>query len=216
MIRRNTWILLVVLVALIGFAIYFNKQKAQQATQATPTSGPVSLFSSNLGEPNDIKIEDTTGQSVEITRDSSGTWTLKAPTQDAADQGSAEAAATQVTALRVLGDVKLGPDVLGLDKPSYTVTLTFKNGETHTLTIGSATPIQTGYYVQIDGGNSQIADKQGIDALLGLLSNPPYAATATPAETATSTPEPATATPETTLTPADVMPQETETATASP
>lgn len=208
MIRRNTWILLVLLAALIGFTVYFNNRKAQEAAKATPTSGPVSLFNSSVGEPNDIKIDDSTGNSVEVARDSTGTWTVKAPKAGAADQASAEAAATQVSSLRVLGDVQLGLDIVGLDKPSYTITLVFKGGTTHTLTVGSTTPIQTGYYVQVDNAQTRIVDKSGIDALLKLLQNPPYAATATPAEsptptaTSTATPEPPTPTSAATSTPA--------------
>lgn len=200
MIRRNTWIFIVVLAALIGFSFYLSAQKAKQAAVATPTTSSATLFGSDEGSPNDIQIEDSTGKSVEVARNESGTWVLKAPTEGAADQASAEAAATQISALRVLGDVQLGPDIVGLDKPSYTIMIGFTGGKTHTLTIGSVTPIQTGYYAQLDGGKTQIVDKQGLDALLNLLTNPPYAATATPVETATPTSEPATPTPETTPT----------------
>ena len=214
MIRRNTWIILVILAGLIGFSFYWSAQKAKQAAEATPTAGPTNLFDSSEGSPNDIKIEDSTGKSVEIARDANGTWVLKAPTESPAEQASAEAAATQLSALHVIGDVQLGPDVVGLDKPDYTITVTFSGGKTHKLTVGSVTPIQTGYYVQLDGGKTQIVDKQGLDALLGLLTNPPYPPTPTPAASSTPPPEPATPTPETTLT----LPTAsvTESATASP
>ena len=214
MIRRNTWLLLVLLVALVGFSFYLTNQKAKQAAQATPTVSSSTLFSSTDGTPSDIRVVDTAGSSVEIARDTTGRWILKAPTAAAADQGAAEAGATQASALRVLGEVQLGPDVVGLDKPSYTITLVFTGGKTHKLTVGSVTPIQDGYYAQMDGGKTQIIDKPGLDALLGLLSSPPYLATPTPLASDTPTLAPVTPTPETTPTPPS--PPETSTSTTSP
>jgi len=207
MIRRNTWILLVLLVVVVGFSFYLTNQKTKQASLATPTLGASTLFNSTDGTPSDITIVDTTGNSVEITHDTTGTWVLKAPTSTAADQAAAEAAATQVSALRVLSEVQLGPDIVGLDKPSYTIILVFTGGKTHKLTVGSVTPIEDGYYAQLDAGNTQIVDKPGLDALLGMLTNPPYLATLTPEASPTSlasdtpTVMPETPTPEITLTP---------------
>lgn len=214
-ISATTWITVLALILVVGFAYLLNKQKAAQLAAATPTAGTSMLFTSAEGQPNDIKIESSTGQSVEVARNASGSWMVKAPAQADADQASAEAAATQIGALRVIGDVKLGLDVVGLDKPANTITMTFTSGKTHKLAVGSANPIQTGYYVQLDGGKMQIVDKQGLDALLTLLTNPPYIATATPAVTDTPT---ITATPETTPTLVIAAPTVpvTETATKSP
>ena len=214
-ISVTTWITLLVLILVVVFAFLFNQQKTKQQAAATPTAGTAMLFTSAEGQPNDIKIESSTGQSVEVARNEKGVWVLKAPTQADADQASAEAAATQIGALQVIGDVQLGLDVVGLDKPADTITLTFTGGKTHKLAVGSINPIQTGYYVQLDGGKTQIVDKQGLDALLTLLTNPPYVATATPAVTDTPT---ETATPETTPTPVEATPTVpvTETATKSP
>lgn len=204
MVRRNTWIVLVVLVGLIGFWFYLKQSKANQAAAATPTAGPTALFDSSQGSPTDIRIENSSGDAVQIARDQNGKWVLKAPTAADANQASAEAAATQVGALHVLSSVDLGPDVIGLDKPSYTITVTYKDGQVHTLLVGSETPIQNGYYVQLDGGTKQVVDKAGLDALTGLLSKPPYLATLTPVASATPTPVPATATEQPTGTPTTV------------
>ena len=188
MIRRNTWILLVVLVLLIGATFYFDHQKNISAGAATSTPAQTFLFTSHDGNPTDIKIEDTAGHSVEVARNSSGTWVLKAPTADAANQSQAEAAATQLTSLNLLGNVQIGLDVVGLDKPTYTMTITFDSAKTHKVLIGSVNPIQTGYYVQVDGGPVQVADKSGIDSLVGMLTAPPYLATLTPTVTLTPVP----------------------------
>ena len=187
MIRRNTWILLVILVILIGGVFYFNNQKKTSAGSATPTPSQKFLFSSQDGHPTDIKIDDTSGNSVEVARNATGSWALKIPAA-AANQDQAEAAATQLTSLNVLENVQLGLDVVGLDKPTYTMTITFDSAKTHKVLIGSVNPIQTGYYVQVDGGPVQVADKSGIDSLVGMLTAPPYLATLTPTITPTPIP----------------------------
>jgi hypothetical protein len=202
MIRRNTWILLIILVLLIGAALYFNNQKKTSAGSVTLTPANTFLFSSQDGRPTDIKIQDTTGHSVEIARNATGSWVLKAPTADAANQDQAESAATQLTSLNMLGNIQIGLDVVGLDQPTYTVTVTFGSGKTHKVLIGSVNPIQTGYYVQVDGGPVEVADKSGIDSLVGMLTAPPYLSTLTP----TTTPPPiptdtSTAIPQATSTP---------------
>jgi hypothetical protein len=195
MIRQNTWILLVVLAALVGFSYYLTNQKIKQAAQATPTTSTATLFSSSDGSPIDIKISDNIGNTFEVVRSASGAWAVKAPIVTSADQGFAEAAASQISAITVIGNVQLGPDIVGLDKPSYVINLTFSSNKTHKLTVGSVTPVQNGYYVQLDGSQIQIADKQGLDAVIGLLNNPPYAATLTPVASATSTVIPESPTP---------------------
>ncbi len=68
------------------------------------------------------------------------------------------------------------------------MTVTFDSAKTHKVLIGSVNPIQTGYYVQVDGGQVQVADKSGIDSLVNMLTAPPYLATLTPTITLTPIP----------------------------
>ncbi len=190
MIRRNTWIILVVLVIVVGAAFYLDRRKAQQQAAATPTAASglaaeAPVFSASLGAPTDINIKDSTGKDVDVARNDSGTWVLKAPTVAPADQGAAEAAATQVTSLRVLSSVGLDLNVAGLDKPAYTMSFKFKDGSSHKLDVGAVTPIEDGYYTSLDGGPVRVVDKPGLDALIRLLTEPPYAATPTPPITLT-------------------------------
>src|SRR5512143_109837 len=102
MIRRNTWLLIVILLAVVAFSFYLNNRKQQEAAAATPTAAQApssTLFAPDEGQPTDISVKDSTGKLVEFARNSSGKWVLKAPTDAEANQGAAEAAATQVTSL---------------------------------------------------------------------------------------------------------------------
>jgi hypothetical protein len=98
-----------------------------------------------------------------------------------ADQGLAEAAATQVTALPVSSQIEDGksPDIFGLDDPAYIITIEFGTGKTRTLEVGDTTPTNSGYYVRVDKDKMLITDLSGIDALLQLASFPPYLSTPT-------------------------------------
>ena len=220
MIRRNTWILLLLLAALGGFAFYLSQHKAQQTANATPTAATgaaagAPLFATSDGNPTDISIKDTTGKAVDVARNESGAWVLKAPTDAAADQASAEAAATQLTSLRVLASPQLGFDVVGLAQPAYTISVKFSGGKSHTLAVGAVTPIQDGYYSSLDNSPVHIVDKQGLDAVLQLLTQPPYATTPTPPVTIapTETPVPATPTSAATETPGTTAPAPSATQT---
>lgn len=210
MIRRNTWVLLVILLALVGFSFYLKDYKAKQAAAATPTAVAATtsrpLFAADLGQPTGITVKDSAGKIVEVARNSGGKWVLKAPTDAEAEQGAAEAAATQATSLQVLSSVALGFDVVGLDKPTFTMAFVFSGGKSHTLAVGAETPLQDGYYTSLDKGPVRIVDKQGIDALTQLLSQPPYAVSPTPPVTLTPTLPAVTPTIELTAPPSGTVP----------
>ncbi|HVN15017.1 MAG TPA: DUF4340 domain-containing protein [Anaerolineales bacterium] len=203
MIRRSTWIALVILAALIGVVFYlrYEQQAVKAESKTVPTPTVAYLFNTTTdGQPVSIKIEDATGTTVEVARDSSQAWAIDQPTRAEADQSSSEAAATQISSLRPTDEVDLAPDILGLDKPAYTVTIGFDSGKQHVMKIGSQTPTQSGYYVQVDSNKSVIVASEGIEALLNLFTAPPYKETPTPSVTPspippTSTPAPATAAP---------------------
>lgn len=195
MIRRSTWIVLAMLLALVGFSFYLRERKASESASATPTNATPPLFEGG-GEPTLIRVEGSQGVAIQLSREGTGKWVLNAPREAEADQAAAEAAATQAGALRVLSTVQLGADIIGLDHPDYTLTLAFGDSVEHKLRIGSLTPIQDGYYAQLDDGPYQVVDKLGLDELIGLQTAPPYPATATPEASATPSAVPAAATPE--------------------
>jgi len=199
MIRRSTWIVLVVLLAMIGLSFYLRDRQTRELAVATPTKGMAPLFDSGEGDPTMIKVESSLGLVVQFSRNEDGKWVLDAPEETEADQAAAEAAATQVGALRVLSTVALAPDIIGLDTPDYTLTVAFGDSGEYKLLVGSITPIQDGYYAQLDGGQYRVVDKFGLDELIGLLINPPYLATpiprASPTPVAYATPSAETGTP---------------------
>jgi hypothetical protein len=202
MIRRSTVVYITILVAVIAVYMYFNTRKEPAEAESTPAPSPeVSfLFSAAEGTPTSISVRTKTGETVELARNSEGAWTLIQPVEAAAEQGSSEAAASQVLTMRILEKiVTIDPDLVGLREPAYILTIKFNNGTERSAHIGVVTPTESGYYVQdSSGGDVLIISKSSVDALLGLLTAPPYLETPTPSPvpsgnlsasaTATSTP----------------------------
>ena len=176
----GTWITVLIFIALVGTVFYLNNQKKNDAAKATPTSGTTFLFTVTDGTANSIEIKPATGETVKVARDSKNVWALELPIKTEADQSSAEAAATQVSALQVISTVDADPSIFGFDVPAFVITIGFAGGKTHTLEIGDSTPTKSGYYVRLDKAKMMIVGLSGIDALAQLASFPPYLNTPTP------------------------------------
>lgn len=191
MVKRPTWILLIVLALVIG-AYFYLQERPLKATELSPTAfKPGFLITKDSGALTKIHILDAQGNSLQMERDASGNWAITQPEPAAANQSQAEAAETQFFALSVLTTLETSPvlDVIGLNPPAYTITLGFFGNTQKVLDVGGLTPTGSGYYVRLEG-KFYVISQSSINAVLGLLRNPPYAAT--PTIPATETPNPAT------------------------
>ncbi len=197
MIRRSTVVYIVLLLVLAGAYYYLNNREQPADIELTlePTSEVSYLFTEEEGTPTSIRIESKAGQAVEMTRGEDNAWALTQPDEAKADQAAAEAAASQVTTMRILDTVPdVDPGIVGLETPEYVLTVTFTSGGERTVDIGVVTPSESGYYVRDTEGTVVIVSRSAIDSLLGLLANPPYLETPTPPP---GTPEAGTAVSET-------------------
>jgi hypothetical protein len=199
--KRTSWTLLAFLAIAIGvyFTIkYSNEKKAAEAT-------PVPEANSYLIQETDsvltrIRIFDQDYHIVEMQRNQDGFWDVTLPTVGAADQVLASEAETQFGALGIVTDVGQVASLsdFGLTFPAYTIKLTYANGVEHKIEVGNTTPTGSGYYVQLDDAGIYVISQYGLNAVLNLIDNPPYPATATPTPTlemSTNTPEVLTPTP---------------------
>ena len=198
--RRSTVVFLVLfVVALSAYYILKNRKEAEPVDiliTPEPTTQVSFLFDATEGIPTDIKIESKAGDVVEIAHNADNLWVVVLPTEASADQGYAEAAASQLTTIMIQNKVQnVDLDTLGLKTPEYVLTVKFSNGKERIAKIGVVTPSETGYYIQNEANETVIVGRDSIDILLGLLTNPPYAPTDTPATPVTETPLPS-ATPE--------------------
>lgn len=200
--RRSTNVFLLIFVVLIGIYYYLNNRPEPADIEITeePAAPIEFLFTSSDGLPARIRIESKAGEVVEVARNAENIWALILPREAAADQGLVEAAASQVTTMRIMDRIpELAPEAAGLNDPEYRMTIRFTSGAERMLEVGVVTPTQSGYYARGDNNEIMIVSKSAVDALLGLLTNPPYAVTETPppaspeagpATNSTATPQP--------------------------
>ncbi len=181
--RRPTVIYVLLFLVMAGIYYYLNNRPKPADISVTlePASVVSYLFTSEDGVPTSIRVESKTGGTVEVARDAENAWALTLPIEAKADQGLAEAAASQVTTMQILDSL---PDIdlkiVGLKNPEYTLTIKFTSGVERKAEIGVVTPTESGYYVRSAQGAVHIVSKSSVDALLGLLNSPPYLETPTP------------------------------------
>ena len=202
MIRRSTWITLMIALLLGGAAYGARLYKTQQAqTHPTPSATPNDLFTFTGDDVVEVEVQ-TAAQPLILRRESpQADWQVVQPApqgNEIPDQERISTAIFNLTTLSAHGQVPSGTDLttLGLLSPAYVVTVRLKDGKTWKVEIGNETPIGSGYYARFNG-RLLIVDKYAVDSLLGLLSKPPLI---TPMPTSTPTP-PVTATPPPTATP---------------
>jgi len=181
--RASTWIAVVLLIALVGLTFYLKNEKERSVIEdVTPVSEPATLFNPQDGSVSSIEIKPADGEAVKVARNVENAWVVEMPIEAEADQGLAEAAAAQVSALRVLSQIEndADPEIFGLKNPAFIVMLEFQNGKKHTIEVGDPTPTNSGYYVRLDNGRIVVTDLSGISSLLQLGYFPPYLNTPTP------------------------------------
>jgi hypothetical protein len=195
MIKRSTWFMLVILVLAVTGYLLIRRRISTTAGVATPTpTSNTYLITPADGRLETLRIVDNYHHETQIKRSSTGLWEISLPRIGTVDQSLAAAAETQVGALKVVTTLNTSPALkdIGLDFPSYTLTLIFTGGKQHILEIGTSTPTASGYYVRFDGGLIYIISQDGITALVNLVTSPPYAAADTlvpsPSPTNTYTP----------------------------
>jgi hypothetical protein len=181
--KRSTGIVLIIFLALVGLMLYLNqKSPATETADVTPTATVENLFAATDGLPTSIDIKSESGDEVSIERNDAGVWVLKQPIEAEADQGSAEAAASQASALRIVSRPQVAPADVGLTQPAYVLTVKLTSGMLKTVRIGDLTPTSSGYYTSVnDSSEVLIVGKSGLDALLTMVKSPPIASTPTPA-----------------------------------
>ena len=200
--RRSSLIyLLLFAIAVVIYIVLNNRAKTAADSEALSTPEPTEeisfLFDATDGVPTRIRIKSKAGEIVEMALDANNVWAVVLPTEAAADQGYAEAVASQVTVMFVRERIQnIDLEVVGLNDPEYVLTAAFSSGVERKVEVGVMTPSESGYYTRNEAGEILIVSRDAVDALLGLLINPPYAPTATPLPSALETGSVESATPQ--------------------
>lgn len=187
MIRKQTWILLVVFVALLGAMFYLQQNPLPDPVEATPsvTVQPPMLPAWKPEDITQISIQQGQNEAVTVAMEAEGGWMME-PGALLVEAGRVEQLRAQIVDMRVLAVLQPGFDAAatGLNQPTLTLTIWNKQGQESVLKIGGQTPIETGYYIQVDENAPVVVSKFAVDALLD------YAQPQTLAPTGDATPAP--------------------------
>jgi hypothetical protein len=192
MIRRSTFILLLVFIVLLAGVAFWQRTKGSEEIEGTPTAVQEYLFEIN-GQITALKITSAEGKVVELSRNDNGEWELIQPENEETDSTTAESTISRLSALRVLTKLEtetqdsIDLSAVGLDKPSYELSITLDDGSIILTKIGNITPTDSGYYVSGSGRGILIVDKYGMQSIIDMLDNPPIMPTPT-MDTTTPTP----------------------------
>jgi hypothetical protein len=193
MIRRSTWILLVVFIVLVAGTYYWQRNKSEkeaQQAQITPTVQVMqSLFDLTDKIVDQIAFVGPEGSTLILQLDTATqAWSVMDVPAEEADQTLIQTGAEQLFALNVATTFSAPPPLeqLGLDLPAYRIMLHTEDGSNIVLRVGDMTPTGSGYYVQVDSQPPVVVTKSGLDTVLNLLKNPPLLPTPTPEATSPS------------------------------
>jgi hypothetical protein len=196
MLQRSTWIVLGIFALLVlGVFLWQRFGKVDEPVEPTPTVTVVNEMVYDLGEQSiaGFNIVGVDGLSISFERDPvSITWIVKDQPAELADSTQIETAVGKLSFLLIDTKLTTQPplDSMGLDQPTYMITLILSNGEQIVLNVGDLTPTGTGYYVRVDNNPAVVVAKTDLDSVINLLKTPPLAATYTPTVTMTTTSTP--------------------------
>ncbi len=142
----------VVLLAVLGGAIWYSNKKQAQKEKAPSDTSP-KIVSIAEGQFREIRLLKAGAEPVVLSRDS-GKWALTAPQPLAADpDASASLISTlsSVTADKTIADNATDLAGFGLASPTLKVQVIEKDGKQVELAIGDDTPTNSGAYAKVSG-----------------------------------------------------------------
>jgi hypothetical protein len=192
MVRRTTWIVLVIFLGLLAFSLYWQNSDKENQEEITPSPVVESLLDISSDEISTLRIEDEGGRAVEIKRVEGNEWILVVPKSEATDSNAVEGMVNQFVSSHVLSTIDPAPpdDATGLKNPEYQIHLLLKKGRQMIINVGVQTATGSGYYVKMDDGFVKIVDKFGLEAVTNLIYQPPVLLVFTGMPTSLVTPQP--------------------------
>lgn len=180
MIRRSTWIVLAVFLALLVLAFLWEDIPALNPLQHTPTplAEIAPLFDFAVSEVRQLAISDKQGNQAVYERDSDGLWHTDALPEASAGELDSVAIAQIVGQLanwRPLSNIDAINELeaIGLVNPEVSISVTLTDGDVLQVGIGDAAVTGSGYYVHSGSQPPQIVNISAVDQVVALLYSPP-------------------------------------------
>ena len=174
MIRRSTWILLVLFAVSLAGAWLWQRSEEQKAEQEPTPTARAMLLELDTPQIRDIKIENAQGARLYLRRIGGGSWIMTEPERQNLDSQIMAGKLDQIVLMSALNTLTDPPGAaqIGLEPPAYIITVTDEDGRDHKLEVGAVTPTQSGYYLRMNGV-VYVVSNINIDELVGMMANPP-------------------------------------------
>jgi hypothetical protein len=188
MIRRSTWIVLVVLAVLLGLTWYLQARNTENAAETTPTVEPSSFLDLDTNLVASLRIIGPQGNAFLAERDENANWTLLEPARSSPLESTVvESNLSQLVHMDTGSSLEMPPplEAVGLVVPEYVIELTLVDGRVHRLEVGNETPSGSGYYTRVDNSEMIVAGKFAMQAVFGMVDDLPLVPTPTPEFTLT-------------------------------
>ena len=196
MIRRSTWITLAlfIVLAVLAWVLLPRVLKGDETIDATPTVQPTQalLYDLTTQEITWVRFANAEGAVVEVERGSAeGDWSVAGEAEGTSDSQRISSIVGLISNMQVMRafEVELGIETIGLDNPTYTMTLKTFTGDEIVTTVGNLNQVGSAYYVQVADDPSVLVARQVVDEIFSVFANPPLLATPTPLATETALPE---------------------------
>jgi hypothetical protein len=147
----KTTIVLIVLLAFAGGALWFVNSREAKDASSTDTSAKNAQKIFSIADSDVIKIDVASAEGKKLVLDKSGgKWKLLEPVSAPAEAFEVDSLVRSITGLESHGDVEKSTadsKSTGLATPRYTIELTGKNGEKQTLLVGDKLAVGDNLYV---------------------------------------------------------------------
>lgn len=133
-------------------------------------------------------MSDDQGHVLKAKLDNQNNWFIEQPSGCLYSSDSLASSIAPIQTFKVLVSMEAPPALadVGLTRPTYQMDLTFDDGSTQSMKVGSIVPTGTGYYVQVNNDPVVVVSQYNIDSLFNLVST----ACATPTPEPSITPLP--------------------------
>ena len=192
MVRRTTWIVLVMFLGLLAFSLYWQNRNKDKQGEVTPSPDVQSLLDIESDEISTLRIEDERGGAVELKHVEGNGWILVIPKSEAIDSNAVDGMVNQFISLHVISTIDPAPPdaATGLKNPGYQIHLRLKDGRRMIINVGVQTATGSGYYVRVDDGLVKVVDKFGLETVTNLIYQPPILISSPVMPTLLLTPQP--------------------------
>jgi hypothetical protein len=186
MIRKTTWIIVLIFAVLLVVVILWQRSQDKQEAAATPQASEAVTANQDLfsvqGEIAGLRIEHVGDKAVEMKQDGAGQWSLTGASAAILDKAAMDSVVSSLAAMPVVSTLPNPPTLqdLGLDPPSYRILVTLQNGDQLIASVGKLAPTGSGCYVLSGDRRVVIVNEFSLQSVLDLVDKPPFPPTPYP------------------------------------